>query len=131
MMDVYVIEGDALMVGRPKGILDAQTAARIVEFIEIKEMETETGFSRFCDLSRLEAIHLSFAEVLTLAKRGSLFNPNEVRVKSAFLASNPLAFGIARMYERLLKSPRIEVRVFSELDAAAEWLGVTSDRLNF
>jgi hypothetical protein len=129
MMDVYMIEGDALMVGRPKGILDAQTAARIVELIEIKEVETENGFSRFCDLSRLEAIHLSFAEVLTLAERRSLFNPNEVRVKSAFLATNPLAFGIACMYEQLLNSSRIEVRVFSELDAAAEWLAVESDRL--
>ena len=74
MMDVYMIEGDALMVGRPIGILDAQTAGRIVELVEIKEVETETGFSRFCDLSRLEAIHLSFAEVLTLAERRSLFN---------------------------------------------------------
>jgi hypothetical protein len=129
MMDVYMIEGDALMVGRPMGILDAETAARIVELIEIKEVETETGFNRFCDLSRLDAIHLSFAEIRTLAERRSLFNPNNVRVKSAFLATNPLASGIARMYELLLNSPRIEVRVFSELDAAAEWLAVESDRL--
>jgi hypothetical protein len=129
MMDVYMIEGDTLMVGRPKGLLDAETAARIVELIEIKEVETETGFSRFCDLSRLDAIHLSFAEVRTLAERRSLFNPNNVRVKSAFLATNPLASGIARMYELLLNSPRIEVRVFSELDAAAEWLAVKTDRL--
>jgi hypothetical protein len=129
MMDVYMIEGDALVVGRPKGILDAETAARIVELIEIKEVETETGFNRFCDLSRLDAIHLSFAEIRTLAERRSLFNPNNVRVKSAFLATNPLASGIARMYELLLNSPRIEVRVFSELDAAAEWLAVESDRL--
>ena len=129
MMDVYMIEGDALMVGRPMGILDAETAARIVELIEIKEVETETGFSRFCDLSRLDAIHLSFAEVRTLAERRSLFNPNNVRVKSAFLATNPFVSGIARMYELLLNSPRIEVRVFSELDAAAEWLAVESDRL--
>jgi hypothetical protein len=129
MMDVYMIEGDALMVGRPKGILDAQTAARIVELVEIKEVETETGFNRFCDLSRLEAIQLSLAEVEQLGERRSLFNPNQVRVKSAFLATNPLAFGIARMYQQLLNSPRIEVRVFSELDVAAEWLGVQSDRL--
>jgi hypothetical protein len=36
MMDVYVIEGDALMVAKPKDILDAQTAKRIVESMEIK-----------------------------------------------------------------------------------------------
>lgn len=41
MFDAYVIEGNTLMVGRPKGILDANTVERIIEFIEIKEVETE------------------------------------------------------------------------------------------
>ena len=68
MIDVYMIERDALMVGRPNGILNAKTAARIVELNEIKEVETETGFSRFCDLSRLEVIHLSYAEIRALAE---------------------------------------------------------------
>ena len=129
MIDVYVIEGDALMVARPKDILDAQTAERIVEFIEIKEEQLETGFNRFCDLTCLEGINLSFAEVLRFAVRRATFNPNDIHVKSAFLATNPLGHGIARMYENLLHSPRIEVRVFSELEAAAEWLAVKPDRL--
>jgi hypothetical protein len=129
MFDAYVIEDDRLMVGRPKGILDANTAQRIIEFVEIKELETENGFNRFCDLTRLEEIHLSFADVLRFAARRGTFNPNNVRVKSAFLATNPLAHGIARMYELMLHSPRIEVRVFSEIHVAAEWLAVKPDRL--
>lgn len=129
MIDVYVIEGDALMVARPKDILDAQTAERIVEFIEIKEEQLETGFNRFCDLTCLEGIQLSDAEVLRLADRRGAFNPNEILVKSAFLAAHPLAYGVARMYERMLHSPRIEVRIFTELAAAAEWLAVKPDRL--
>jgi len=129
MIDVYVIEGDALMVARPKDTLDAQTAERIVEFIEIKEEQLETGFNRFCDLTRLEGINLSFAEVLSFAVRRGAFNPNDIHVKSAFLAANPLGHGIARMYEHMLHSPRIEVRVFGELEAAAEWLAVKPDRL--
>jgi hypothetical protein len=129
MFDVYVIESEALMVGRPKGILDFDTTTRIVEFIEIKELETDSGFNRFCDLNRLDGIQLSLVEVLQIVDRRSLYNPNEFHVKSVFWATNPLAFGIARMYEQLLHSPRIEVRVFSELEAAAEWLGVKSDRL--
>jgi len=131
MFDVYVIECDALMVGRPKGILDADTTGKIIEFIEIREEQSETGFNRFCDLTRLESINLSFADVQQLAKRRSLFNPNNFQVKSAFLATHPLAAGIARIYEELLKSPRIEVRVFSEMEAAADWLGVKPDRLTF
>jgi hypothetical protein len=129
MIDVYVIDGDGLIVARPKDILDAQTAERIVELTEIKEEQSETGFNRFCDLTCLEGIHLMFTEVLCLAARRSAFNPNDIRVKSAFLATHPLGYGIARMYEQLLHSPRIEVRVFKELEAAAEWLAVKPDKL--
>lgn len=124
-----MIESDALMVGRPKGILDADLADKLLRFIEIKEVETETGFNRFCDLTRLEGIRLSLTDIVDLTDRRRSFNPNDVRVKSALLAIHPLAFGIARMYEQLLESHRIEVQVFRQLEAAAEWLGVSPDRL--
>jgi len=130
MLDIYMIETDALMVGRPKGILDANLADKLLIFIEIKEAEIETGFNRFCDLTRLDGIHLAAADVLELGVRRRAFNPNDIRVKSAFLATHPLAFGIARMYEQLLNSPRIEVRVFDDLNAAAQWLGVSADKLS-
>jgi hypothetical protein len=129
MFDVYMIERDALMVARPKGIFDTSEAVRIVEFIEIKETAFERGFDRFCDLTGLDSIHLTAAQVSELADRRRTFNPNTVRVKSAFFANHPLALGIARIYEQLLNSPRIEVRVFSELEAAAEWLAVKPDKL--
>jgi hypothetical protein len=129
MFDVYVINRDSLMVGRPKGVLDAAEALDIVEFIEIREAQIETGFNRFCDLTHLEGIHLSSSDLGQLADRRREFNPNNVRVKSAFFATDPLAFGIARMYELLLNSPRIEVRVFNDVQAAADWLGVKLDRL--
>ena len=129
MLDVYAIERDALLVARPKGILDAEMAEGIVDFIEIKECHIETGFNRFCDLTRLERVHLSPAEIQNLSARRRAFNPNDIHVKSAFLVSDPLAFGIATMYEQLLNSPRIEVRVWSNLIAAATWLGVRPDIL--
>ncbi len=129
MIDIYVVESDKLMVARPKDVLDAQTAERIIEFIEIKEEQLESGFDRFCDLTYLEGVNLSFAELAQLAERRGAFNPNDIRVKSAFLATHPFAHGIARTYEQILHSPRIEVRVFSQLKAAADWLAVKPDRL--
>lgn len=131
MLDVYMIKSEALLVARPKGILDAKSANTIVEFVELNEKIEETGFNRFCDLSRLLGIHLSCTEVLGLAARRRAFNPNDIRVKSAFYATNPLAYGIARMYEQLLNSPRIKVRVWNDMQAAGEWLGVKSHRLKF
>jgi hypothetical protein len=129
VLDVYVIQSDALLVTRPNGILDFKAASEMVAFVEIKELRAETGFNRFCDLTRLEGIHLTVAEVLQLADRRRRFNPNNVCVKSAFLATNPLAFGIARMYEQLLFSPRINVRVLDDIQVAADWLGVKLDSL--
>jgi hypothetical protein len=129
MIDFYMIESEGLMVCRPKGTLDAHTSERIVEFVEIKEASVENGFHRFIDLTRLDSIHLSSAEVSAMADRRRAFNPNDVRVKSAFWATAPLGLGFATMYEKLLNSPRVEVRVFTLLDTAAEWLGVAPDKL--
>jgi hypothetical protein len=124
VFDVYMVPREALLVGRPKGILDVPTAERIIEFVEIKELQSETGFNRFCDLSNLLDIHLSHEELLLLAVRRRVFNPNDIHVKSAFFAFNETGLGIAREFARLLNSPRIEVRVWSNLQAAADWLGV-------
>jgi len=127
--DIYVIESDALLVGRLQGVLDADMAAEIVAFVETREIVAETGFNRFCDLTQLAGIHLSSDNVRQLAARRRAFNPNDIRVKSAFLATDPLAFGVARMYQQVLNSPRIEVRVWGDMQAAADWLGVNLDRL--
>jgi hypothetical protein len=129
MFDLYVIDVDPMMVARPKGVLNLDMAQRIVEFVEIKEVSLEKGFNRFCDLTRLEGIQLSSDDVLELANRRRAFNPNDIRVKSAFFATSPLAFGVARLYEQLLNSPRIEVRVFSDIESAADWLAVHPDKL--
>jgi hypothetical protein len=129
MFDIRVVEGETLMIGRPNGVLDARIAEEVVEFIEIKELELEKGFDRFCDLSLLEGIQLSFVDVLELAARRSKFNPNSIRVKSAFLAIHAGTHGVASMYQRLLASPRIEVRIFDQLEEAAEWLAVKPERL--
>ena len=127
MLDVYTINDDNVLVARLRGVLDAQMAEKLVEFVEIKEMEAETGFNRFCDLTHLEGIRLSTGDIVRLADRRRAFNPNYVHVKSAFWATDPLGFGIARMYEQLLNSPRIEVRVWGDKLAAANWLGTKLD----
>src|SRR5271154_2431510 len=129
MLKVILIDGHALVIGRLEGILDAKTAEAIVKFVEIQEEHLEMGADRFCDLSGLEGIDLSCADIQRLTDRRRAFNPNDIHVKSAFLAHDFLTLGIARMYEQLLNSPRIEVRVWTDLQAAAEWLGVDPCRL--
>ena len=129
MLNVYSIPRAALVVARPVGIFDRKSAEELVNFVEIKEELTETGFNRFTDLTRLKAIQLTTDDVVQLAARRRAFNPNDIRVKSAFLATDPLAFGIARIYELLLNSPRIEVRTWWDRESAANWLDVHADLL--
>lgn len=128
MLNVYVRESDSLIMGRLKGTFDRKLALKLVEFIEIKEMENEHGFARFCDLSGIQRIHLGLGAVDAIAARRAAFNPNRIRVKSAFLVTNPLTYAIVGLYQALLKSPRIRVRAFRTVESAARWLGVEPRR---
>lgn len=129
MVDAYMVQSDPLLVCRPKGTLDGEIARRLVEVIEIKEADLETGFNRFCDLTHLEGINLSIGEIESMATRRRDYNPNLFQVKSAFLATSPLALSIVCLYKTLLESPRIKVRGFKSLEEAAVWLGVNPDKL--
>ena len=53
MLNIYSIPRAALLVARPVGILDRESAESLVEFVEIKEEVSETGFDRFSDLTGL------------------------------------------------------------------------------
>jgi len=125
MFDVNFCEQHALLVGRLRGTLDAELARKLVEFVEFKEEEHEKGFNRFCDMTQLERINLSVDDIASLAGRRRAYNPNPIRVKSAFLVSSPLALGVVYMFKALLQSERIEVRWFDSLEVAAAWLQVS------
>lgn len=129
MFDVRFVEGSSLLAGRLRGTLDAELARKLVAFIELQEAESEKGFDRFCDLTALEGIHLSVDEVASLASRRRAYNPNPIRVKSAFLVGGPLALGVVHVFRALMQSERIEVRWFDSLEAAAAWLQVSAETL--
>lgn len=85
------------------------------------EANAEMPFNRFTNLSGVDAVQLNFAEVEQMATRRA-GHYRGAPVKSAILAANPLAFGMARMYEQLMRRTPIEVRVFGRLSSAAAWL---------
>lgn len=130
MFDVYILEDESLLVGRIRRTLDLRLATKLVELVEIKEEELERGFNRVCDLTKLESIQISEKEIEALAARRRIHNRNKVRVKSAFIASEPLARSMALMCKALLASDRITVEVFDSHEAAASWLQVAPDKLN-
>lgn len=118
-----------LVSWHPSGLLDLTLAERVLRFVEAQEQSCSEPFDRFADLSGLDAIHLSFAEVEDLTESRIASYPGP-KVKTAILAVNLLAFGIARMYEQLMRRSPMEVGVFSKLRSAAEWLNVPVEILS-
>ncbi len=127
--EVRYVAGGSLLAGWLRGTLDAELARKLVGFIELQEAESEKGFNRFCDLTALEGINLSVDEVGSLAARRRAYNPNPIRVKSAFLVASPLALGVVHVFKALMQSDRIEVRWFDSPEAAAAWLQVSPETL--
>jgi hypothetical protein len=127
--EVRYVEGGSLLAGWLRGTLDAELARKLVAFIELQEAESEKGFDRFCDLTALGGITLSVDEVASLAARRRAYNPNPIRVKSAFLVGGPLALGVVYMFKALMQSDRIEVRWFDSREAAGAWLQVSPETL--
>ncbi len=135
IMNISVNEEQRLLITYPLGVFDMKLAEEIVHFIEVWEVKHQEGYDRFCDVTRLDAIHLSTAEVKQIALRRRLFNANPVHVKAAFLADTPLALGIAAMYaafyEDVQESPRITMRSFRTITDAAGWLGIDPRKLRY
>ena len=95
------------------------------------DQNTGSGWQKYDNGSwdKLEGIQLTEKEVQSLATRRRNHNPNPIRVKSAFIATEPLSRSIACMYQALVASDRITVGVFDSYESAAAWLQVTPEKL--
>jgi hypothetical protein len=129
MFDDHLLKSDQLLICRPAGTLNYELALALIEGIERREQGEDGWFDRFVDTTGLDGISLSLVEMRKLTQRRRDFNPNEGKVKAAFLAGNALAFATAKLYEMLLRSERIEVRVFRDVEEAARWLEVAAEKL--
>jgi hypothetical protein len=128
-MEITIDEDVGLLLAHPKGVFDMNLAEEIVHFVEVWEVARQEGFDRFCDLTGLDAIRLSASDIRQIATRRRLFNPNQVPVRSAFLAETTIAFATVAIYQDLLKSPRITVRSFRSIADASGWLRVDPRKL--
>lgn len=80
-------------------------------------------FGRLIDLLQVSRLNVSAAGVRKLADVA-----REIPVRRrALVASDPLAFGMARMFEQNLLAPGGENQVFTDLPSAMEFLGIPRD----
>jgi hypothetical protein len=110
-----------LLAWHPRGLLDDEVADEIVSIVETQELFEDATFNRYTDFSGLHHIRLKIGHVFEIAEQR---RPANEPAKSAFFADTTVGFGIARMYEELMKSAIIQVCAFRSRTDAAEWLGV-------
>ena len=101
------------------GVLDHEDLNAVTA--EVERLEDVVTKDRLTDLTALERIDVGFEEVFALAlHRGEWTIP--VPIKSALVALKPVHFGFARMFQMLNDNPRIQIRIFGNLEEAQQWL---------
>jgi hypothetical protein len=117
-----------LIVWQPEGVLDDRLLDEIGEWLCAIE-ETSPPLKRFVDLSRLTMVAVRTSHVFKFARKRVEQFTGVTRVKSALFSEDWVGFGIARLYESLMKETLIEARAFRDRARAAVWLGVPEEIL--
>jgi len=120
----------SLLLWRPRGILDEATVNEVVEFIEAVEKRSSEPLNRFIDLSALDAVDLNFEFVFHVALGRRLSAASKPTVKSAFYVTNPTTTHYAKLHAMLTDYSPLDVALFRDPVAAAEWLGVPPETLS-
>jgi len=123
--------GHRLVTWHPHGVLDDDLLDEIAHFTQTLEQIAEAPFDRYTDLSGLAEIHLSIGHVFDIAEERRDARSGLPLVKSALFCDKVIGFGMARMYEALMKGSAIDVRAFRDREIAAGWLGVPPEVLDY
>jgi hypothetical protein len=111
-----------LTTWHPQGTFDTALANKVIAFIEWEEYIQDTPFDRYTDLSGIVEIRIGIGSIIEMARRRRFVREP---VKSALFGHDRATLEIAQSYERLMQdATMIQVRSFSDRQAAAEWLEV-------
>lgn len=105
------------------GELNYDTTLTVVAELEEVERLNPEGFNPFTDLRKVESIPLSSEQIRAVTERRcSAYKGPPVR--SAIFASDPLMYGMARIYMAMMEPSPIDVSVFYTLEECAGWVHV-------
>ena len=117
-----------LVAWQPQGVLDDRLLDEIGEWLCAIE-ETSPPSKRFIDLSRLTMVAVRTSHVFKFARKRAEQFAGDRPVKSALFSEDWVGFGIARLYESLMKETPIDARAFRDRANAAVWLDVPAEIL--
>lgn len=114
----------SLILWKPRGVLDEDVVSEIIAFVETAERRASKPFDRFTDLSVLDAVDLNFKFVFHVALGRRLSATPKPAVKSAFYVTSSATEHYIKLHALLTDYSPLDVSLFTERAAAADWLGV-------
>jgi hypothetical protein len=127
--EVEFLEEAHLLIWRPRGILDEAAVNKVLVDLLRREAMAAKPFNRFSDLSAVESFHLTFKYVFHVALYRRLSYAGREPIKSAFYVTHPEAAHLVRIHALITDHSSLNVEMFEEREAAAEWLGVPIELL--
>ncbi|HEY4283587.1 MAG TPA: hypothetical protein VGM62_11035 [Chthoniobacterales bacterium] len=118
-----------LMVVKPKGVLDNEWIEKVMATVTAAESQTGTAFNRFVDLSAVTQFRLDPKHAYRVATVRRMDYVDKPTMKSAYYVTTEKAAQLANICAIVTKSSPLQVRVFNDIPAAAEWLGVSEQDL--
>jgi hypothetical protein len=117
-----------LVAWQPQGVLDDQLLDEIGEWLCHIEKASAPS-KRFVDFSRLTSVAVRTRHVFEFARKRVEQFAGVTPVKSALFSDDWVGFGIALLYESLMKETLIEAQAFRDRAKAAVWLDVPAEIL--
>ncbi len=128
-MSVEFREDVQLFIWRPRGLLNEPAVNRVLVELVKKEVRAPRPFNRFSDLSNIDSLDLNFKYVFHVALYRRLSYAEREPVKSAFYVRNPEAAHLIKIHALMTDCSPLQVELFEEREAAAQWLGVPVESL--
>jgi hypothetical protein len=126
--DLRQYPAHSLVAWQPQGVLDDQLLDEIGEWLCDIE-KASAPLKRFVDFSRLTSVAVRTKHVFAFARKRAEQFAGVTPVKSALFSEDWVGFGIALLYENLMKGTPIDARAFRDRANAAAWLDVPAEIL--
>jgi hypothetical protein len=112
-------QGDFLLA-RFYGVVTVAELVQAASELEVVEDSIPTPMDRIIDLTAVERFEFGFSAVSFVAsqRRVRRFSKS---VKSALIVSDPVQFGLARMFQTMNDNPQIEIQILPSVAQARDW----------
>ena len=124
-----VMKKPKLMIYRPEGRLTGDRLGDIFSSRSCFAMKGFDAVDRFHDLRGVTGIEVNFQDIKALARDEAFARRGQPAIKACYLVSNPVVYGLVRMYKALVSECGVDVHVSKDIREIAVELGVAQDQL--